>query len=249
MGAICFGIDITERVKAEREVASRNQELFALHRISEIILGTESIDEAYQAIIEEICLATGFPVGSIEIYDEARQAMVVRGMTGMSPETRQQCKGALDETLSSRALKTHKPVIETAALSKPEYAYGLVKELGIQTFVCLPMIVKDRFIGALVLAHPSTIEVSGNLLSLGLSLANELAVFTHRIQINEALKESEERYRKLVEHSPDAIMVQADGNIIFVNAAGMRLLGAASEEEVIGKPLFGLCAPGFDCAG
>jgi PAS domain S-box-containing protein len=29
--------------------------------------------------------------------------------------------------------------------------------------------------------------------------------------------------------------VQHDGKIIFVNAAGMRLLGAASEEEVIGK--------------
>lgn len=50
------------------------------------------------------------------------------------------------------------------------------------------MVVKERFIGALVLAHPSTIEVGENLLSLGSSLANELAVFTHRIQINEALK-------------------------------------------------------------
>src|SRR5271157_186680 len=243
VGAICFGIDISERVRAEREVASRNQELFALHRISEIILGTESIDEAYQAIIEEICLATGFPVGSIEIYDEARQVMIVKGMTGMSSGPGSDARGLLDETLSSLALRTRKPVIETAALSKPEYADGLVKELGIQTFVCLPMVVKDRFIGALVLAHPSTVEVGGNLLSLGLSLANELAVFTHRIQINEALKESEERYRKLVEHSPDAIMVQADRNLIFVNAAGMKLLGAYSEEEVVGKPLLDFVHP------
>jgi PAS domain S-box-containing protein len=243
VGAICFGIDITERVKAEREVASRNQELFALHRISEIILGTESIDEAYQAIIEEICLATGFPVGSIEIYDEDRQTMIVKGMTGISPRSGGNAETPLDETLSSIALKTHKPVIETAVLSKPEYAHGLVKELGIQTFVCLPMVVKDRFIGALVLAHPSTVEVGGNLLSLGSSLANELAVFTHRIQINEALKESEERYRKLVEHSPDAIMVQSDETIIFVNAAGIRLLGAASEEEVLGRSIFDFVHP------
>ncbi len=243
-GAICFGIDITERVRAEREVASRNQELFALHRISEIILGTESINEAYQAIIEEICLATGFPVGSIEIYDEEREAMVVKGMTGMSMgHEENNLEVPLHEALSSLALKTHKPVIETAALSKPEYANGFVKELGIQTFVCLPMIVKGRFIGALVLAHPSALDVGGSLLSLGLSLANELAVFTHRIQINEALKESEERYRKLVEHSPDAIMVQTDDRIIFVNAAGIKLLGAKSEKELIGKPVLDFVHP------
>ena len=243
VGAICFGIDISERVKAEREVASRNQELFALHRISEIILGTESIGEAYQAIIEEICLATGFPVGSIEIYDEDRQVMVVKGMTGMSLPSGSGPEVPLDRTLSSLALRTHKPVIETAALSKPEYAYGMIRELGIQTFVCLPMVVKERFIGALVLAHPSTIGVGGSLLSLGSSLANELAVFTHRIQINEELKESEERYRKLVEHSPDAIIVQAEGKIIVVNVAGVRLLGATSEEEVLGKTLFDFVHP------
>jgi len=243
VGAICFGIDITERVRAEREVAARNQELFALHRISEIILGTDSIDEAYQAIIEEICLATGFPVGLIKIYDEARQTMVIKGVTGIPSEWGAKLELPLNETISSLALKAQKPIIESAALAKPEYAVGIVKELAIQTFVCLPMIVKERFIGALVLGHPSSVEVGGGLLSLGLSLANELAVFTHRIQINEALKESEERYRKLVEHSPDAIMVQQEGKIIFVNAAGISLLGAASAEEVIGKQLFSFVHP------
>ncbi len=242
IGAICFGIDITERVKAEREVASRNQELFALHRISEIVLGAESIDDAYQAIIEEVCLATGFPIGSIEIYDEEHQVMMVKGMAGM-PRWPGQREIPLEETLSSLALKTRKPVIETQAVSKLEYTYPLVRQFRIQTFVCLPMIVQERFVGALTLAHPATIDVRENLLSLASSLANELAVFTHRIQMDEALKESEERYRKLVEHSPDAIVVQTDDKVIFLNAAGMRLLGATSAEEVAGRRLFEFVHP------
>ena len=50
-----------------------------------------------------------------------------------------------------------------------------------------------------------------------------------------ALRESEERYRSIVELSPDALIVHNGGMIEFINTAGVKLLGAQSEEDVIGK--------------
>jgi PAS domain S-box-containing protein len=52
-----------------------------------------------------------------------------------------------------------------------------------------------------------------------------------------SLRESEERYRKLVELSPDAIYVQFQGKIAFINAAGAVLLGAAGPSQLIGRPV------------
>ncbi len=52
-----------------------------------------------------------------------------------------------------------------------------------------------------------------------------------------ALRESEDRYRRLVELNPNAIAVEAGGKIRYINCAGLKLLGAASPEEVLGKPL------------
>ncbi|WP_070987829.1 diguanylate cyclase [Halofilum ochraceum] len=49
-----------------------------------------------------------------------------------------------------------------------------------------------------------------------------------------ALRASEERYRSLVEASPDAIAVHRDRRILFINPAGARLLGAESASEVLG---------------
>jgi len=60
-----------------------------------------------------------------------------------------------------------------------------------------------------------------------------------------ALRDSEEQYRRLVELSPDGIAVYVDGRIVFVNAAGARIFGAASTDQLIGKRIMDLVHPDF----
>lgn len=54
----------------------------------------------------------------------------------------------------------------------------------------------------------------------------------------EALKESEERYRRLVELSPEAIIVHSAGEFLYANPAALNLFGASSLDELIGKSIF-----------
>jgi PAS domain S-box-containing protein len=58
-----------------------------------------------------------------------------------------------------------------------------------------------------------------------------------RKQAEEALQSSEERYRSLVDLSPDALFVQIDEKLVFINSAGVKLLGAASAAQLVGKPV------------
>ncbi|MDH5638072.1 MAG: PAS domain S-box protein, partial [Nitrospinota bacterium] len=50
-----------------------------------------------------------------------------------------------------------------------------------------------------------------------------------------ALKESEGRYRRLVEHSPVPIFVQSNFKIVYINPAAVTALGGNSPEDLIGK--------------
>ena len=50
-----------------------------------------------------------------------------------------------------------------------------------------------------------------------------------------ALRESEERYRRLVELSPNGIIVYQHGRIAYINTPGATLLGAYSSSELLGK--------------
>ena len=57
---------------------------------------------------------------------------------------------------------------------------------------------------------------------------------------DEALRESEDRYRRLVEMSPDGIMIHCDGTIVFANRRLAEMLGFRSAEELEGREVLGL---------
>ena len=57
-------------------------------------------------------------------------------------------------------------------------------------------------------------------------------------RIFEAVRESEERYRRLVELSPDGIIITSEFKFLFMNPSGMRILAGDCAEEFLGKSVF-----------
>jgi PAS domain S-box-containing protein len=58
-----------------------------------------------------------------------------------------------------------------------------------------------------------------------------------------ALRQSEQRYRALVEFSPEPTVVHAGGKIAFANEATARTLGLASASELLGRSMVEFAAP------
>lgn len=60
-----------------------------------------------------------------------------------------------------------------------------------------------------------------------------------------ALIESEERYRKLVELSPDAIIVLVKDKIVYINSAGIELFHVENYVQILGKSLIEFIHKGY----
>jgi diguanylate cyclase (GGDEF)-like protein/PAS domain S-box-containing protein len=70
-------------------------------------------------------------------------------------------------------------------------------------------------------------------------------VIKERQRMEDAIRESEERYRKLVELSPDGISIHAEGKFVFINPAGARILGAEHPDQIIGMSALDVVHPDF----
>jgi PAS domain S-box-containing protein len=73
-------------------------------------------------------------------------------------------------------------------------------------------------------------------------LINEIA--QHK-QTTDTLRESEERYRRLVEVAFEAIAIRCEGKIVYINPAGAKLLGANNPGELIGRPFLDFVHPDY----
>jgi PAS domain S-box-containing protein len=66
---------------------------------------------------------------------------------------------------------------------------------------------------------------------------------TERKLIEKALAESEERYRRVVEVSPEAIFIHCEGRFVFMNRAAAKLLGSDNPEDFYGRPALDFVHP------
>lgn len=60
-----------------------------------------------------------------------------------------------------------------------------------------------------------------------------------------ALRESEEKYRMMVDLLPDAVIIHQGGRIVFANTAALRTVGADSFNQLIERPLMDYVHPDF----
>ena len=93
--------------------------------------------------------------------------------------------------------------------------------------------------GGRIISSWATVQLAdGSYVGIGLDLRE-------RTRFEDCLRDNEQRYRTLVEMSPDAISVERSGVIEFANSTAVRLLAAQAAEEIVGRPLLDFIHPDY----
>jgi len=215
-------------------------------RISEAAHTAESLHELYAAIHEIV--GTLMPARNlyIALYDaEHGEISFPYFVDERDPTPLPKPPG---RGLTEYVLRTGEPLLVNPDRMRELCASGAVDLVGADSidWMGVPLRRGDRTVGVLVVQSyaPGT-RYSADELEMLRFVSTQIAMAVERKQAQAAVRDSEERYRRLVELAPDGFFVHVDGVFVFANSAGARLLGARTPDELLGRPILDFVHPDF----
>jgi PAS domain S-box-containing protein len=230
--------DITARVEQEHRQAAE-------HAIAQILLDSDSLEEAAQEILETVCRALDWKVGVLWKVDEEMQVLRYVGEWKTSLT---QAETFLERTRRSdfaRGIGLPGRVWESG---KVEWVSDVTRDSnfprasfaeadGLYSAFAFPIKVEGNVQAVMEFFSDAVRPPDQPLLNLFAVVATEISWFLARQLIEQQLRVSEARYSGILQLANDAIVTVNDSQrIVLFNQGAERVFGYAAE-EVLGQPL------------
>ncbi len=222
-------IDITERKRAEQELAEFARQQGALYRLADELSSAGSLEEMFNPALDAILSALQCDRASILLFDE-QDVMSFVAWRGLSDEYRQATNGHSPWT---RAEKNARPIgmedIATADLS--DSLRAVIQAEGIGALAFIPLISRANLIGKFMVYFNKAHTFEEAEIGLAQTIAHQLASHIERKRAAEELRQSKQRLTLTYHHAPIGIVeTTLDGRFLEVNDEFCRMLGYTYDE-------------------
>jgi PAS domain S-box-containing protein len=246
-----YGSDITDRKAAEdalkeseesaRRLAHENEVIAAIGRI---VSSSLNLDEVFEQFSEQ--LHTLFPferilVSVVDLEEDTFTKLYLGGtdVADPGPAVPRPLAGTQAGAVVRAKASQHIRADDRSELVSRFPGFARNYDAGMRSFLSVPLVSSERVIGVLNLRSSDPYAYSDRHIALLDSVANQIAgtiaiaqLYAERKRAEEALRESEERFRRIFERSNDAILLidPSLDRIIDANHQASAMLGYSPKE-------------------
>ncbi len=231
--------NISLRKRMEEELLQRKEELQTLYDMSLLINRSLDLDELLLIALEKATSLTGFEMGTIHFVNEHTETLELRSYKEFSPVFLENVKVLkYGEGVAGKAVMLKRPVV----LSIDEYPSARIlpflRDAGVKLTVGIPLMTKERAIGAITLSSRSVRELAQREINLLESIGNQIGLALENAILFSAVAKAKSEWETTFDAVTDLITIRdKDYRIIRANKAAFKRYGL-KPEQMIGKKCF-----------
>jgi PAS domain S-box-containing protein len=249
-------LELAQEVERWQEVQRRQAEealrqqsaLLKLLQVAAVAANEASaIEDALQAVLDQVCAHTGWPVGHayIQTQDSPTELVPTTIWHLDSPQLYDAFRKVTETTrmpwgvgLPGRIRASGKPAWIMDVTKDTNFPRAkLAENIGVKAAFGFPVLAGAEVVAVLEFFAPEAMEPDELLLEVMAHIGAQLGRVVERQRAAKALRESELRFRSVAHMAKDAIIVADQrGHMVFWNQGAQMIFGY-EENEVLSKPL------------
>jgi PAS domain-containing protein len=218
-----------------------------IERVADATSRASSVDEVLLACVEHLCRWTGWPVGHVymtQVQPNVRAVPTQLWHLG-DPERFQRFRELTERTPMPRGVGLPGRVLDSG---RAEWIVDVTcdanfprrveaAKVGLRGAFSFPVTIGDRCFAVIECFSLEAVTPNDRLLEVASHIGRQLGRVVDGMQMAEALRQSESRFRSVAESANDAIIAaDGDGRILSWNPGAQRMFGYRAS-ELVGRPL------------
>jgi PAS domain S-box-containing protein len=215
--------DITERKRTEK--------IMIAQRDIGLALGKEtSLNEILHDCLDAAIRATESDSGGIYIFDQESKDLNLTCSQGVSEMFATRTNRYAADSDRARLVIMGNPIyFENIYEFAAYHDEDIIKE-GFKSVAIIPIVSKDRVFGSLHIASHTNDIIAESRRDVLENIANQIGAFIARVYAEEAMRESESKFRALAEKAIVGIYLIQDNLLIYINSEFADISGYTTEE-------------------
>jgi len=241
-GLVLSLVDVTEQKLTQQALRESNQRLALLSDTAGKLLVSDDPQELVQTLCERVMDHLGCQAFLNYLTDHDRERLHLNAYSGISKVTARSIEW-LDygTAVCGRVVRSGCRVDAERIQESTDKSFDLIRSLGMKAYACHPLLSRGgRVIGALSFGTRNRNEFTEDDLSLMKIVADQVASAIEKTRLLSAERRRAAELQSLLSSLADGVaLLNADGDVVFMNDAGRRILGVNAWQPVDG--LMRLC--------
>lgn len=222
---------LKEKKRIEGDLRRKNEELSVLHHISVAVNQSLDLEETLKLARRELMSIVGDKGVGIYILDRNRDELVFTSRRGVSEAFyRKVSRIKVGEGMTGKAAAWKEPLVCDDYAKFPHALESARRQEKIRAMLSVPLVHKEEVVGVFNVVTRTPYQFSPSEVSLLTLIGNQLGSAIQNARLHEEIKESEHKYKTLVEGINEGYVLCQNGRILFSNPAFASMHGFVRED-------------------